>query len=252
MRTLSKQNLPAATHAGGQMPRTHWSVILQAGSEQSTLAHQALDTLCRTYWYPLYAYLRRDGRTAHEAQDLTQGFFSHLLHGNRLESVKQRPGMKFRSWLFSSLRYYMRDEWRKAQAEKRGGGKTIISIDAEVAEERYHAEPADPIDPQKLFERKWAMELLNRVLVLLEKRYAAKGKQALFAELSPFIIGGAQFDSQRQIAERLDIAPGNVGVAINRMRERYYELLRAEIAQTVSTREEIEEELRHLGSAIGL
>src|SRR5262245_205404 len=213
MKTLSKLNLHATAHVDGSMPTTHWSVILKAGQQETSVAQQALDTLCRVYWYPLYAYLRRDGRTAHEAQDLTQGFFTHLLSKSGLSSVERKEGMKFRSWLLSALRHYVQDEWRKEQAAKRGGGATIIPIDADEAEERYHHEPADPTDPEKLFDRKWAMELLKRVLVLLEQHYTERNKQALFAELSPFIMGGDELDSQQEIGRRLGMTPTNVGVA---------------------------------------
>jgi RNA polymerase sigma factor (sigma-70 family) len=246
MKTISKQNL----RGEGLLPTTHWSVILRAGDGSSPDAQQALETLCRAYWYPLYAYLRRQGRDAPAAEDLTQGFFAHLLDKERLRTVQQREGMRFRSWLLTSLRHYVTSEWRRGYAQRRGGGQSPISIDADEAEQRYHDEPADPTDPEKLFERKWAMELLNRVLTLLKNNYASKGKQALFAELSPFIMGGDDLASQRDIGKRLGMAASHVGVAVSRLRHRYHELLRAEIAHTVATREEIEDELRHLCSTI--
>jgi RNA polymerase sigma-70 factor (ECF subfamily) len=188
VKTLSKQNLLTNAHATGQMPSTHWSIILQSVREESSVAHQALDTLCRAYWYPLYAYLRREGRTVHEAQDLTQGFFAHLLSKHGLVGVGPKEGMRFRSWLLSALRHYARDEWRKAQAERRGGRTAKVFIDAEEAEDRYEHEPIDSLDPAKLYERKWAMELLQRVLAQLEKKYAGKGKQNLFTALQPFVM----------------------------------------------------------------
>jgi RNA polymerase sigma-70 factor (ECF subfamily) len=232
------------------MPTTHWSVILRTANDATTTAQQALETLCRTYWYPLYAYLRRDGRTSHEAQDLTQGFFAHLLRKSGLGSVERKEGMRFRSWLLSALRNYTRDEWRKAQTEKRGGGESAISIDAEEAEERYGHEPADPTNPAKLYERKWAMELLGRVLTKLEEKYASKSGQALFAALQPFVLGNGDPSSLRELGRHLGMKPATVGVEISRLRARYRQTLRAEIANTVATTAEIEEELGYLYSVM--
>lgn len=236
--------------AGGQMPSTHWSVIVRAGDEEASVARQALDFLCASYWYPLYAYLRRSGCPVHDAEDLTQGFFAHLFSKDGLADVRPKDGQKFRSWLLSALRHYEQDEWRKTHAEKRGGNQCVISIDAGEAEARYAQEPADPADPARLYDRKWALTLLQRVLARLEEKYTAKGKHALFNALKPFILGRDGPETQAEIARRLGLKSSTVAVAASRLRERYQELLRAEIAQTVATREEIEEELRALHVAI--
>jgi RNA polymerase sigma-70 factor (ECF subfamily) len=247
MKTLSEQNaLPRA----GFMPTTHWSVIRQAARLESTGARQALESLCRAYWYPLYAFLRRDGKSAHEAQDLTQGFFAHLLGQDRLAAVEEKPGLKFRTWLLASLRHYATSQWRRENAQMRGGGATIISIDAENAEDRYGQEPPDPVDPAKLYERKWVLELLQRVLARLEEQYAGRGRREVFAALQPFVMGGDDAESHKEIAARLGMKAGAVAVAVSRLRERYQQLLREEIAQTVDSHEEIEEELRSLATAL--
>lgn len=246
VKTLSEQNF----NADGRMPSTHWNTIRQARADNSAEATQALEFLCRAYWYPLYAYLRRAGESPHQAQDLIQGFFARILSHDSFSGVKPIEGTKFRSWLLSSLRHFVHDEWRKAQAERRGGGATIVSIHADEAEHRYENEPFDPTDPAKLFERKWAMELLKRVLARLEERYAIKGKQAVFAALQPFVMGGDSLATHQQIAPQLGMKPATVAVAVSRLRERYLKLLREEIAQTVAARGEIDEELRHLAAAI--
>jgi RNA polymerase sigma-70 factor (ECF subfamily) len=233
------------------MPTTHWSIILSAADPTAAKAQQALESLCRAYWYPLYACLRRQGRTGPEAQDLTQGFFAHLLDRQRLGQVQPRSGTKFRSWLLDCLRHYVVSEWRRDAAEKRGGGESPISLDAELAENRYHREPVDPTDPEKLFERKWVFELLDRVLARLERRYVAKGKQALFDALIPFIRWGDAPASQREVAERLGIKPTHLAVEVARLRDRYQEALRAEISDTVATHEDVDEEWRYLASVLG-
>src|ERR1043166_1148159 len=161
----------SAPAASGQFATTHWSVVLAAGKSDASQANEALEKLCRTYWYPIYAYLRRRGRGEQDAQDLAQGFFAQLLERRSIQGVEREKG-KFRSFLLASLNYYVADERDRAHAQKRGGGRQILSFDAHEAEERYRLEPVDERSPDKLFERRWAIALLDQVLVRLAEEIA--------------------------------------------------------------------------------
>jgi RNA polymerase sigma factor (sigma-70 family) len=227
-------------------PPTLWSVVLMAGERSSLQSEQALATLCQTYWYPLYAYLRRQGHTPHNAEDLTQSFFLHLLDRRALQHVHPHKG-KFRSFLLASLKNFAADEWSKSQAQKRGGGAIVLSLDADVAEERYQADGAQhSLDPEKLFERRWAIALLDRVLNRLEAETTLAGKQDRFQELRVFLSGDPPNLSYAQVAARLNMTEGAIKVAVLRLRQRYRELFRAEIANTVAASENVDEELRHV------
>jgi RNA polymerase sigma-70 factor (ECF subfamily) len=224
---------------------THWSVVLEARDQRSPQAAAALEKLCRTYWYPLYAYVRRRGYGEHDAQDLAQGFFARLVEKNYLEAVGRQKG-KFRSFLLAALNHFVSDEWDRARAEKRGGGETFISLDDQTAEDRYRQEPADELSPEKIYERRWAMTLLDQMLRQLEAEFAATGRLRLFEELKVFLLDEKGVGSYAETAARLEMTEGALRVAVHRLRQRYGELFRDEIAHTVASPVEIEDEVRHL------
>lgn len=229
---------------GVQFPPTLWSVVLRAG-DSSEQSHDALAALCRAYWFPLYAFLRRRGKSPADAEDLTQGFMLHLLEKETLTRVRREKG-RFRSFLLASLQFYLADEHDRQLAQKRGGGATLIPLDAQRAEELYQAELTDHLDPAKLFDRRWSLTLLERTLVKLESEFSEPERHGRFSELKIFLLGEPRTVSYAEIGKRLGIREGAVKVAVLRLRQRFGELLRAEIASTVATKEEVEEELRHL------
>jgi len=229
----------------GAFPATHWSVILAARAGEESQAMTALETLCRGYWYPLYAFIRRQGYDALDAQDLTQGFFARLLEKDYLADVDRRKG-RFRSFLLAALKHFLADERDKASALKRGGGQVPISLDAQAAEDRFRLEPAHELTPERLFERRWALSLLGKVFDRLAQDYAEADKQELFAELQEFLAPGAEAVSYALPAQRLHMNEGAVRMAVHRLRQRYGQLFREEVAHTVADPDEIEEEMRHL------
>jgi len=219
----------------------------QAGGGE---AAAALERLCRTYWYPLYAFLRREGRSAHDAQDLTQAFFAHLLQGRFLEHVGPHKG-KFRSFLLAALRHFLCDEWDKVAAEKRGGGRAMVSLDESNAEELYLLEPDPSAAAEKLFEQRWALALLKKALERLREEISAAGRGSEFNELKIFLSMPTDDGAYEGVAARLGYSAETIAVKVHRMRQRYGELIRAEIAETVANPAEIEEELQCLFNAIG-
>jgi RNA polymerase sigma factor (sigma-70 family) len=227
---------------------TRWTVVLTAGHGLSPQAGRALEELCRTYWYPLYAYVRRRGHNPQEAEDLTQEFFARLLARNYLAGVDREKG-KFRSFLLASLKHFLANEWDRAQAQKRGGGQPHLSLDTQTAETRYQSEPADDLTPEKLLERRWALALLDQVLARLRAEFVADDKEKQFDELKVWLTEGKGATSYAVAAARLGTTEGAAKVAVHRLRRRYRELLRDEISHTVATPAEIEEEIRHLFAA---
>jgi RNA polymerase sigma-70 factor (ECF subfamily) len=225
-------------------------MVLRAGHGDDTRSHEALARLCQIYWYPLYAFVRRHGRGPEDAQDLTQGFFTHLLENRALATVDPAKG-RFRSFLLTSLRNFMAKEWDRAQAQKRGGGRIHLPLDAASAETRYVREPADPASPDKVFERNWALTLLEQVLERLRAEQAAAGKRAQFEQLQDCLMGSPDAPRYAQLAARIGLSAEAARMAVSRLRRRYRELLREEIAQTVGSPAEIEEEIRHLFAALG-
>lgn len=219
--------------------------MLAAGDSRSTLAAGALEELCRTYWYPLYAFLRRQGNSPENAQDLVQGFLAHLLRNERLAQVAPEKG-RFRSFLLASLKNVARDQADKANALKRGGGEETVSFDAATAEERFALEPSDLNDPARVFERRWAMTLLERTLTRLEQENTAGPRRAKFEGLRSFLLGDPTDQTYAEIGRQLGLSEGAVKVAVLRLRQRYRELFRDEIANTVASEAEIEDELRHV------
>jgi RNA polymerase sigma-70 factor (ECF subfamily) len=228
---------------------TRSSLVLSAKANDSPQSDAALETLCRNYWPPLYAYIRRQGLSPHDAQDLTQSFFARLLEKNYLAAVAPGKG-KFRSFLLASLKHFLANEWDKMRAQKRGGGKPLVSLDYAPAEACCALESAEA-GPDAVFERRWAVTLLERTLTRLRDEYIAEGKKAVFEQLKETLTGERQLIPYATVARELASSEGAVKVAVHRLRRRYRELLRAEIADTVCGREEIEEELRHLFAALG-
>ncbi|MBI1841083.1 MAG: sigma-70 family RNA polymerase sigma factor [Verrucomicrobia bacterium] len=228
---------------------THWSVVFRAGDSQGDEHVKALDALCRGYWYPLYAYVRRLGHSPHDAQDFTQAFFAYLLSKRLLTKATPESG-RFRSFLLGSLKNFMANEWRRQSAQKRDDRRTI-SFDAQDAEQRYAIEPMDEANPQLLYEQAWAVAVLEQSLSLLEAEYAASGKQPLFDHLAPCLQGDRQARPYAEIGARLAMSEGAVKVAAHRLRQRYRELLRASVANTVADPLEIDGELRHLMNVLG-
>jgi RNA polymerase sigma-70 factor (ECF subfamily) len=225
---------------------TRWSVILSAGHE-TPAAHAALSTLCRAYWYPLYAFVRRQGNSPEDAQDLTQEFFVRLIAKGWLDAVARERG-RFRSFLLAAMKHFLANEWDKAQAQKRGGGAECFSIDETTAEGRYVHEPADIASPENLFEQRWASALLDQVLARLREEMTAAGKAAQFDVLKGCLAG--EKPQHAALAAQLGMGEGAVKVAVHRLRDRYRALIRAEIAQTVADPSEIDDELRHLFAAL--
>lgn len=228
---------------------THWSVVLAAGQSTGARASAAVEELCRTYWYPLYAYIRRQGYGVADAQDLTQGFFAHVLSRGFLKRARPAKG-RFRSFILGALKYFMADEWAKLQARKRGGGLTAVFLDAQSAEARYRLEPVDWMNAERLFERRWATALLDRVLDRLEEEFSTASRKRVFDELRVFLLGEKGSASYAQVAATLQMTEGAVKVAVHRLRARYRELFLEEVGHTVEEPGEINDEVRHLFSVL--
>jgi len=241
--------LTTAEPGGGQFAVTHWSVVLAAGRSDSTHARSALEKLCRTYWQPIYAFVRRQGHSPHDAQDLTQEFFARLLEKKSLADVDRAKG-RFRSFLLASLKHFLANEWDKARAQKRGGGQVLIPIDAQSAETACGVDPADQATAEKIFERRWALTLLDHALQRLREEHVREGKESLFEQLKVTLTESSRSVRYAEMASQLQMSEGAVKVAVHRLRQRYRELLRAEIADTVTTPAEVEEEIRALFSAL--
>ena len=231
--------------ASAQFATTHWSVVLAAGERELPQAAEALEKLCRAYWYPLYVYVRRQGNSPEDAQDLTQIFFSRVLEKNYFAKADRDRG-KFRTFLLGSLKNFLINEWKRAGRLKRGGDLTFLSIDANVAEDRYATEPANESNPDAAYEQRWAVTLIEHVLATLRREYSAADKARLFEELKGFIWGDKSTAPHAEIAGQLNMTEGSVKVAVHRLRHRFRELLRAEVAHTVARPEDVDDELRYL------
>jgi RNA polymerase sigma-70 factor (ECF subfamily) len=229
---------------------THWTVVLAARAEGGGAAGEALEDLCATYWFPLYAFIRRDGFNRHDAEDLTQGFFHSFLRHDSLAKVSPACG-KFRSFLLACLKHFLANERRRTQAQRRGAGVREVPLDGDEADKRYLAEPADNLTPEVLFERRWAFTVLDRVLENLRQEYIQRDKGALFDELRALLPGNPLTVSRADLAARHGMSVGAVDVALHRLRQRFGLLLREEVVRTVSRPEEVEEELRYLISVLG-
>jgi RNA polymerase sigma factor (sigma-70 family) len=234
---------------GAWFTTTHWSLVLAAGVEDSR-GREALARLCQVYWYPLYAFVRRQGHGAQDAQDLTQEFFLRLLEKDYLGDVDRSKG-KFRWFLLAALKHFLSKEWARNKAIKRGGGRAFLPLNAVSAEDRYCREPEDDATPEKLFERRWALTLLDQVLTRLSDEYEAMGRRTTFEHLQGCITGDNQLLPYAELAPKLDMTEGAVKVAVHRLRQRYRAVLRDEIAQTVADPAEIDDEIRDLFAALG-
>jgi RNA polymerase sigma-70 factor (ECF subfamily) len=227
---------------------TLWTVVLAAGDPNHPGAAAALDRLCRTYWYPVYAYVRRKGRSAPEAEDLTQEFFSRLL-GRGFPAGVKREGGKFRSYLLRALDHFLINEWRRDNTAKRGGGTMTFSLDGVDADARYRLEPMDVATPESLYDHRWATTLLDAVRERLRSEYAQQGRDALFTALEPSLTGGTDLLPHAELMTRLALKESALKMAVHRLRKRYGQFLREEIAQTVATPDEVEDEIRELITA---
>jgi len=250
---MNSSSHPNATGPAGwdaQFATTHWSKVLAAGDSSAPGAKEALEGLCRTYWYPLYAFVRRQGQSPHDAQDLTQEFFAWLLESKQLRVADSERG-RFRSFLLGMLKNFLSDERKRVQAQKRGGGCALISLDAALAEERYDLEPAIDLTPEIIFDRRWAWTVMEQTVARLRDEYVAAGRAELFEQLKHFQPGEEAGRSYAEVAERLGLSEGAVKSAIWRLRQRHRDLLREEIAQTVATPAEVDEEIRYLVAVLG-
>ena len=246
--STSSSNRKSIRAAAGRFASTQWSLVLAAGRRSTPEGEQALTKLCGAYWPPIYAYLRRRGYLPPEAEDLTQSFFVRLLEKNHLRNASPERG-KFRSFLLASLKHFLANEWDRMRAQKRGGGAQVISLDEQTAEARYVLEPRDESSAEKIYERRWALTVLEQVLARLEQECAATGKANQFRHLKDHMMAESSAPLAL-LAQRLNMTPSAVKVAVHRLRKRYRALLREEIAQTVSSPAEIDAELRHLFSVI--
>jgi len=237
----------SSQRAAAEFTTTHWSVVLAAGQSSSPAAQAALEQLCRSYWYPLYAYVRRRGYSPEDAQDLTQSFFERLLERDLLADLRP-AGARFRSFLLHALKNHLASEWTRAHAGKRGGA--ILSLDDLSPEVRYAHEAADTESPDAAFERRWASTVLQQALDRLRQEHVAVGKEPLFDLLAGGLTGASPSQPYAELAIKLGMTEAAVKMAIHRLRRRYGELLRLEVAQTVVTSAEIDQELRHLLSAL--
>lgn len=223
---------------------THWTLVLAARREDAS-SQQAVAKLCASYWYPIYAFIRRTGATPHEAEDLTQEFFCRVLQYDWLANVHPAGG-KFRSFLLACVKNFLANERDKVLAQRRGGGQRPLPLEREEAETRYTFEPADPMTPEMVFERQWVFEMLQQTVAALRSEYAATNRLGLFEELQGFLPGGEATLSRAEIAQKRGLTANALDVAIHRLRQRFGTLLRQRVAETVSSESEVDGELRYL------
>jgi len=234
--------------ASGVSPftNTHWSIVLSAADpNNSPQAKESLEKLCRAYWSPLYAFVRRQGESPHDAQDLTQGFFARLLEKDYLKDVDPNKG-RFRYFLLAALKHFLSNERDRLRAKKRGGGQVPIAIDLRSGETQYGFEPMHDLTPDKIFERRWASALLDRTMARLRDDYTAEGKVALFDELKPTLTEPRGAVPYAVLAARLGLSEAAIKMAVHRLRQRYRQALRTEVAETVATPDQVEDELREV------
>jgi len=236
-------------HGPREFTTTHWSLVVAVKPDEASRsrARKALEQLCRAYWYPLYSFVRCRGYSSDEAQDLTQSFFARIIETGGLASADPERG-RFRSYLLGAMKHFLANEWHRARAQKRGGGVTFLDLDALDPEARYALEPARSTDPDAGFDREWAQETITRAMERLRVESEARGKGELFKELEGSLTGDEA--SRSETAARLGMTVGAVKVAVHRLRQRYRELLRAEIAETVNDPADVDVEMRHLVAAL--
>jgi len=245
----SNRGRSSGPKGGSAFVTTRWTLIVAAADPDSPESREALATLCQDYWYPLYVYARRRGNSPEDARDLTQGFFAKLLEKNYLKAADRERG-KFRTFLLTAMQSYMANEWDRERAQKRGGGQTPISLDLEWAEGGLAFEPAEDLTPEDIFERCWALAQLERVVDRMRNEMSLPGKERRFELLKGYVTGESQDIPYREVASELGVSESSVKVAVHRMRKRFGELLRQEVAQTVAGPEGVESEVRHLLSAV--
>ncbi|HET9376373.1 MAG TPA: sigma-70 family RNA polymerase sigma factor [Chthoniobacterales bacterium] len=246
---MKREQSPPAEGAAS-FHTTRWTIVMRAAQSQVQGGPAALAELCRSYWYPLYAFARRRGHSPDDAQDLTQGFFLHLLEHRALTAVDRLKG-KFRSFLLASFQNYLSVEAYRARCLKRGGNREFVSLDFEDAESRYRLEPVGYLTAEKIFDARWALTLLDRAMALLREEYAAQGKVSVFESLKVFLgTSGDGSPSYEEVAKALGVGLGAVKTLIHRLRKRYSSILREEIARTVSDPSEIEDEVHALCEAL--
>ena len=245
---ISEHSSQAERAAGETFATTHWTVVLAAGHGSALQADRALEELCRQYWYPLYAFVRRQGHSKEDAEDLTQGFFARLLERNYFESLRSEKG-RFRAFLLASLKHFIANEGDRARRQKRGAGAALLSLDLQDADMRYQIEPAHQLSPDKLYDRAWVLTLLEQVITRLRNELVSEGKADLFENLKPFLMAGKSAVPGAEVAAKAGLTDGALRVAVHRLRKRYRELLREEIAQTLADPTQAEEEIKALFSA---
>lgn len=244
-----QSNMPSA--AGKRcFATTEWSVVLAAGDIGRHEARIALARLCETYWYPLYAYVRHRVRSVHDAQDLTQAFFCHLLEKQSLARADRSRG-RFRTFLITALKNFLTNEWEKQITEKRGGGKAQLSLDFNAGESRYRIEPAHELTPENLYDRRWVLTMLDQVLERLRNELAEAGKQSQFEQLKETLVGESTVADYERAAEALGITPAAAKQAAYRMRKRYRQLFRQEVARTVDDEGDVDDEIGRLLETLG-
>ena len=229
---------------------TRWSLVLAAAGDDSSRSRRALGDLCEAYWYPLYAFIRRRGSSPQEAADLTQGYLLQVLEKGYLRELNPEAG-RFRSFLFASVQHYLSNQRDRERAAKRGGGREPLSLDVATAEGRYVIDPADDLTPEKLFERRWAMEVLDRAMARMRERAVRAGDAQRFERLKTYVTGEDSGPGYRALAAELGMTEAAVAVAVHRMRKEFGRRLREEIAETVADPREIDDEIRHLLRALG-
>jgi RNA polymerase sigma factor (sigma-70 family) len=242
---------PSSSAPSDIFATTHWTVVLAAGKRHTPQSNHALEELCRTYWFPLYAYIRRRGHNKEDAEDLTQAFFAKLLEKNFLANLASGKG-KFRAFLLASLKHFLANEWDRSQAQKRGGGVTPMSLDWQTADTKFQFAATNEPSPDQAFDREWALALLAKVIERLQKECAADGKARLFEQLKVFLTAGNGETAQHEMAKSLGMEEGAVRVVIHRLRKRYRQLLRDEIMQTLTDPAQADEEMRSLFGAFAL
>jgi DNA-directed RNA polymerase specialized sigma24 family protein len=241
---------PDSERKGARFATTSWTIVAAAQGPLSDVAHDALAALCNSYWFPLYAFIRRQGYLSDQAEDLTQEFFTQLLEKDLLAGVDSNKG-KFRSFLLAACAHFLSNQRDKAKAVKRGGKCRFVTLDFAAAEHRYGKEPSHQLTPEKLFARRWALTLLDQVLARLRDDFVARGKAGLFDSLRVCLLGDKDMDPAGHMANEMGMTPGAVRVAVHRMRQQFRELLREEIVRTVDNPEHVDDEIRDLFAALG-
>jgi RNA polymerase sigma-70 factor (ECF subfamily) len=250
MMNKHSQNSEREHDQAGAFPKTRWSLMLAAGGEDAGDQARALGELCRLYWYPLYLYVRRRGLTPEDAQDSTQAFFEHLIGARVFERVGGKENGRLRSYLLTSMQRWLMQAYRRENAAKRGGGSVEFSLDAVEGEERYRLEPKHDANPEAMFERRWALDLIAKGLQVLKQDYERAGKSVLYRVLAPWLTSEAGQGELTRVAEELKLTPGHVRVHLHRLKKHFRSVLRDQIASTVGTEEEVADEMRHLQAVL--